>query len=224
MMVSSKFSNTSLLRWEFDKLDELRDEVESWFSLGKKIGLPVSGSKAVGVAGFVPVSGAYLASAIIVAGSDDNIFGSAVSMMRHYYVPDNIALLNILSIHPTKDKSRQTRLSELCAELPKIEIPVANWNAHTTYFDIPHRMEGIPIDESKGMINFEFYTWPGATLYDDAVQRQNANANTRASVSQVASINLVFSGGGGGISMALSYSVHGIQDNRPVDYLSTGRY
>lgn len=114
MMVSSKFSNTSLLRWEFDKLDELRDEVESWFSLGKKIGLPVSGSKAVGVAGFVPVSGAYLASAIIVAGSDDNIFGSAVSMMRHYYVPDNIALLNILSIHPTKDKSRQTRLSELC--------------------------------------------------------------------------------------------------------------
>jgi hypothetical protein len=98
---------------------------------------------------------------------------SLVLAVRRYCVPDNRFQLNALCVHVAK--ASDSRLSEsvkhVCADLPKSELPIVRWDAHTTWFDIPHRWEGIPMDTSNGVTTYKFYGWPSRIYLDSGAQR-----------------------------------------------------
>jgi hypothetical protein len=99
---------------------------------------------------------------------------NVVLVARGYCTPDNRAQLNVLCVHG--DALRDDRLSkavkETCRDFPGSDLPIVNWNAHTTWFDAPRRLEGVPLDTSKGITLYRLYEWPEAMYLERESQRQ----------------------------------------------------
>ena len=72
---------------------------------------------------------------------------------------------------------------EICSKLKALEIPIVNWRAHTTWFDVPHRMEGVPIDISHGVTKYVLYDWPSEIYTDPNHAQQQFVEELRRSLS-----------------------------------------
>lgn len=91
-----------------------------------------------------------------------------VRALRMGLAPDNRFQFNVLYMHAARLGGRPLEIAkEAAAGLEKREIPIVSWDAHTTWFDIPRRMELIPMDTSKGVTTYTFYGWPLGKLYHD---------------------------------------------------------
>jgi hypothetical protein len=82
-------------------------------------------------------------------------------LIRIYTMPDRRFRLNLLVLDASKrhDDAVLARFRTMLAALTQYDLLVVPWAAHTTAFDIPHRMEFIPVDESKGSMTFRLYGW-----------------------------------------------------------------
>jgi hypothetical protein len=82
-------------------------------------------------------------------------------LIRIYTMPDRRFRLNLLVLDASKrhDDAVLAKFRTMLAALTQHDLLVVPWDAHTTAFDIPHRMEFIPVDESKGSMTFRFYGW-----------------------------------------------------------------
>jgi hypothetical protein len=95
-----------------------------------------------------------------------------VTVARRLCIPDNRFQLNVLLLHAERiGGDVATKARQICSQLDKSQVRVVDWRAHTTAFDVPHRMEGIPIDVSKGVVTYELYGWPHNILIDESAQR-----------------------------------------------------
>lgn len=103
-----------------------------------------------------------------------NISKTLAFVIRQYRVPDNRAQLNILWLYALNHRDEQLldAIGVRCTGFPKSEVPVVPWDAKITWFDIPRRLEGIPLDTSKGVTVYAFFGWPALLYSDDRAQRR----------------------------------------------------
>lgn len=99
--------------------------------------------------------------------------------------PDNACKLNILVLaleHDDRATSRVLKtVRQRLTELPTKQVLLTGWDAHTTAFDIPHVYEGVPIDRTKGITEFEIYDW-GHHVFDKEFQRRTVEEVKRIAV------------------------------------------
>ena len=87
-----------------------------------------------------------------------------------FCAPDRQALLNVFIEYATTSKNPDLqKFLEECDCVPR-ELTICAWNAQTTSFDLPHRLEGVPIDVTKGVTTHTVYEWKGEILSNSAVQ------------------------------------------------------
>ncbi len=97
-------------------------------------------------------------------------------IMRERCTPDRRCQWNVLrqAAARVSGKGERTlaKIDEMCQGFSKNEIPVVAWDAHTTWFDVPRRMERIPIDTSKGVTSYVVLDWPRNIYLDSDQQRE----------------------------------------------------
>jgi hypothetical protein len=92
---------------------------------------------------------------------------------RHNYVPDNRFQLNVLCIHAARiGGAPAEKAMEIGARLRKSSIPVVSRRPNRTWFDIPPRLEGVPIGQSDGRTAYVLYDWLSDAWLDDHFQRR----------------------------------------------------
>jgi hypothetical protein len=87
-------------------------------------------------------------------------------------VPDRRLVMNAVCVHGQRPDvaSNSNRIKKICAGLVVTEIPLAHWSAKITWFDVPRRIENLPVDESSGITIYILYGWPGDSFYDSDKQ------------------------------------------------------
>lgn len=97
---------------------------------------------------------------------------------RRYVTPDNRFRLNVLLLHAERlaNEALSEAIQQYQASYPKAEVAICGWAAATTQFDVVYRMEGVPIDQSKGVQEYTLFDWPEDKFYDTAAQQQIVDA------------------------------------------------
>ena len=141
MVVTAKYANTSLLKWQFLKLDELQAQIESMLSQGNALRWPVCYISSVSLTGFPYGQGSYLAGAILGSRSGGNLFGELLmSVIRDSYVPDRRALLNILTLRALHSETLSKSVNEICKDLEKKGASgrKLEWPYHCVRYSAPY--------------------------------------------------------------------------------------
>jgi hypothetical protein len=94
--------------------------------------------------------------------------------VQRYVIPDNRFRLNVLLLHAAqmKDAALNEARRLFVQDFPNAEVAIPGWAAATTPFDVVHRMEGVPIDESKGVQTYTFFDWPGEKFHKMDAQKR----------------------------------------------------
>jgi len=106
--------------------------------------------------------------------NDDRVERSTWGVVNDWTVPDNACQLNLLMVALEHDarvaRKRLQGLRERLRELPQKKLQIAAWDADTTAFDWPHALEGVPVDTSKGVAEYQVYDW-GRHKFDEEFQQ-----------------------------------------------------
>jgi hypothetical protein len=118
------------------------------------------------------------ADAKIAARGDQPVAGPPIFWYKGNDAPDHRMQFNILALRMERAGSDAAKAvwKKKFSHLPmKGPLPIVHWDAHTTTFDVPHRMEGIPLDESKGLVHYTFRDFPSPQADDWEWCRQLVN-------------------------------------------------
>ena len=100
-------------------------------------------------------------------------------------IPDNRLQINVLRLAALRDSTASNLVERVdayfeSAVMTRADLLVTSWNAQTTNFE--GQAAGSPPDVTRGVLNYQFYRWPGDELRRDRNLELQALEETKSMV------------------------------------------